>query len=199
MRKLLCGAATVALGLALALPFALASDEGVEPGVKAPEFSLQSQDGKTVKLSDYSGKIVVLEWLNPGCPVVVRHYKAKTMVTLADKYAEKGVVWLGINSSEMGTNADNKKFADTYSAKYPILNDASGSVGHQYAATNTPHMFIVGKDGKVLYEGAIDNDPKGSKSEKINYVQQALDEILSGKAVSTPKTKAYGCTVKFKA
>jgi hypothetical protein len=160
------------------------NDSGVAIGAKAPDFSLQDQNGKVVSLHDSLGKVVVLEWTNPNCPIVQRHYAAKTMLTLYGQYQDKGVVWLAINSSNFA---------------YPVLNDASGATGHAYHATNTPDMYIVGTDGALLYQGAIDNDPQGDKTgDKINYVHQALDEILSGKPVSVPQTKPYGCSVKYK-
>jgi peroxiredoxin len=166
-------------------------------GEAAPAFSLQDQNGKTVNLSDYSGKIVVLEWFNEGCPIVQRHYKAGTMNKLYSKYSSKDVAWLAINSTNNSSNESNKKAADAWKMDRPILNDSTGTVGHEYGATNTPHMYIVGKDGKLAYMGAIDDDPQGDKSTKVNYVDKALDELLSGSTVSTPQTKAYGCGVHY--
>src|SRR5579883_1162180 len=193
MRKLMVGVAV--LGLAL---IANGKDAGVGAGDKAPEFSLESHEGKTVKISDYKDKIVVLEWTNPGCPIVQRHYKAKTMSTLYDKYSEKGVVWLAINSTNDASIDTNKEWVKEQSIKYPVLNDASGKVGHAYGAKTTPHMFVVGKDGTILFDGGIDDDKSGKKDRRTNYVEKALDEILSGKKVSTPHADTYGCSVKFK-
>lgn len=168
-------------------------------GAKAPAFTLQDQNGKNVSLSDFAGKIVVLEWTNPECPFVQRHYKAKTMQTLASDFKSKGVVWLAINSTNSDTNDDNKQWVSDESLAYPVLNDSSGDVGHSYHATNTPDMFVIGTDGTLLYKGAIDNDPQGEKTgDKVNFVHQSLDEILANKAVSTPETKPYGCSVKYK-
>jgi peroxiredoxin len=167
-------------------------------GAKAPSFTLQDQNGKDITLSDFDGKIVVLEWTNPHCPFVKRHYAAKTMVNLADQYKDRNVAWLAINSTQGITNADNKEWVDSQAIPYPVLNDAGGNVGKEYHATNTPEMFVIGFDGALKYKGAIDNDPYGDKSTgKINYVSQALDEILGGKPVSTPETKPYGCSVKY--
>jgi peroxiredoxin len=168
-------------------------------GSKAPDFTLQDQNGKTVSLHDFSGKIVVLEWTNPNCPFVLRHYAAKTMQTLNSQYQDKGVIWLAINSGQSTTNESNKQWATDQNISYPVLNDSTGATGHAYHATNTPEMFIVGTDGNLLYMGGIDNDPEGDKtSDKINYVHQALDEILAGKSVSAPESKPYGCSVKYK-
>ncbi len=168
-------------------------------GSKAPDFTLQDQNGKNVSLHDFAGKIVVLEWTNPECPFVQRHYQAKTMTTLASDYQSKNVAWLAINSSNFTTNDANLQWAVAQNIAYPILNDASGATGHAYGATNTPDMYVIGKDGTLLYSGAIDNDPDGDKTnDKVNYVKTALDEILSGQPVATPQTKPYGCGVKYK-
>ena len=165
-------------------------------GSTAPAFTLQDQNGNSVSLSDYAGKIVALEWFNENCPIVQRHYKAGDISATANKYAADGVVWLAINSTHDNTDASNKVAAAAWNMNRPILSDASGTVGHAYGATNTPEIFIIGKDGKVAYEGAIDNDPQGDKSsDKVNYPAKALDEILAGKTVSEPVTKPYGCTV----
>ncbi len=173
-------------------------DSTASIGAKAPDFMLQDQNGKSVSLHDFAGKIVVLEWTNPDCPFVQRQYKEKTMTTLSSRYQDKGVVWLAINSGHSATNDSDKQWAAAQDISYPELNDSSGSTGKAYHATNTPDMFVIATDGTLVYEGAIDNDPDGDKSsDKVNYVQQALDEILSGKPVSTPQTKPYGCSVKY--
>ncbi len=140
----------------------------------------------------------MLEWWNEGCPVSARHARAGTMVQTFTKYQDKGVVWLAINSTSSATNGSDKKAAEAAKLNYPILNDASGDIGHAYGARTTPHMFMVNKSGKLVYDGAIDDDPGGSKSDKLNYVAKALDELLAGKSVSTPETKPYGCGVKYK-
>jgi peroxiredoxin len=175
-------------------------DSGVAIRAKAPDFTLQDQNGKSVSLHDFLGKIVVLEWTNSQCPIVQRVYSEKIMQKLYSQYQDKNVAWLAINSSYFATNELDRQWAADQSIAYPVLNDASGATGHAYHATNTPHMFIVSTDGTLLYQGGIDNDPHGDKSpgDRINYVHQALDEILANKAVSTPRTKAYGCTVKYK-
>jgi peroxiredoxin len=166
-------------------------------GEKAPQFSLQDQNGKSVSLSDYSGKIVVLEWFNEECPIVQRHYKDDAMNKLAGKYKEKGVVWLAINSTSGKTNAANLKADAAWKTNRPILNDSIGKVGHEYGATNTPGMFIINMDGVLAYTGGIDDNINGDKNQVKNYVAQALDELLAGKPVSEPQTKQYGCTVKY--
>ena len=165
-------------------------------GSPAPDFSLTDQSGKTVHLADFAGKVVVLEWTNPECPFVQRHYQEKTMATLAAKYKDKGVAWLAIDSKNGETSDDLKKWAEGNHLAYPVLNDAQGTVAKSYDAKSTPHLFVIDKEGRLAYKGAIDNDPDGDKpADKVNYVQKALDELLAGKSVSTPETKSYGCHV----
>ena len=166
-------------------------------GQPAPGFSLQDQTGKTVSLSDFKGQTVVLEWFNPGCPVTVRHAKSGTMKDLAGKYKGQGVVWLGINSTAGADNSTNQKAVEKFSLNYPVLNDSTGTVGKAYVAKTTPHMYIIEKSGSLAYAGAIDSDSSGGKADATNYVAKALDELLAGKAVSTPETKPYGCSVKY--
>jgi peroxiredoxin len=167
-------------------------------GQAAPQFTLEDQNGKPVSLKDFSGDVVVLEWTNPECPFVQRHYQRHTMTDLAAKYKGSGVVWLAINSTNGVTDADSKQWADQQQIGYPILNDSSGATGHAYLATNTPQMIVINKDGTVVYDGAIDNDRGGDRTDgKINYVDQALGEVLAGKAVSVPRTTPYGCQVHY--
>ncbi len=168
------------------------------PGAPADlHFTLKDQNGHEVALSSYAGQILVLEWVNMDCPFVQRHYREGTMKTLAQKYAAKGVVWLAINSTHYATQADNKKWVQQHALPYPILDDSSGQVGRAFDARTTPDMFIL-QHGKIVYQGAIDNDPSGRKGpQAVNYVARALDEILAGKPVSIPKTRSYGCSVKY--
>lgn len=184
-----------------ALAVAGPNTTGPEPGQAAPDFALVDHVGKTHKLSDYKGKVVVLEWTNPECPFVVRHYKAKTMKTLADQYKGKEVVWLAINSSHFANPTVNKKFVDDEKLTYAVLDDAKGTVGHAYGARTTPDMFVVDPAGKIAYRGAIDNDPFGDKkaAEKVNYIGAALPAVIGKTALATPRTKPYGCSVKYAA
>jgi peroxiredoxin len=171
-----------------------------DSGKKAPDFTLSTFDGKPIKLSDYHGKTVVLEWMNFECPFSVYHYATKpTMVELAKKYKDQNVDWLTINSTSHTTPQANLDFAKQYKIQSSILDDRSGKVGHAYGAATTPHIYIVNARGNIVYEGAIDNAPLGKVEggEYVNYVDKALTEITGGKAVSTPKTKSYGCTVKY--
>ena len=142
---------------------------------------------------------MVLEWFNSECPFVKYHYEDKaTMVDLANKYSEKGVIWLAVNSTKHLSPEKDSEYAKKYNIPYAILDDRTGETGHSYRATNTPHMFIVNTDGTLAYEGAIDNAPMGKgDGEFVNYVDKALGELTSSKSVSTAKTKAYGCSVKY--
>ncbi len=177
----------------------------VETGSPAPDFTLPGLE-KEVKLSGLKGKIVVLEWLNHGCPFVKKHYGTENMQTLQKKYTDKGVVWLSVISSAPGKqghvdqSAAKAEKASNRSAASDVLLDPAGKVGQLYAAKTTPHMFVIGRDGLVAYQGAIDDrsnlDWSAVKGAK-NFVAQALDEVLEGKPVSTATTKAYGCAVKY--
>jgi peroxiredoxin len=175
----------------------LAAETGA--GNKAPEFTLANYDGKTISLSDFKGKIIVLEWFNYECPFVKYHYeKANTMVELSNKYKDKNVVWLAVNSTGHLTTEKNKDFAEQHKLSYPILDDRSGKVGRAFGAKTTPHMFIIDAKGNIVYNGAIDDSPLGKKKEGvINYVDNALTELTAGKEVSTPSTEPYGCSVKY--
>jgi peroxiredoxin len=187
--------------LAVAAP-ALAADVG-QP---APEFALQDLDGKVHRLSDYRGKTVVLEWFNPGCPYVVAAHTKGSLVDLARKQSKDGVVWLAVNSGAPGKQGHgvetNRAAAKAWSMAYPILVDESGAVGKAYGATNTPHMFVVSKDGRLVYKGAIDNSPDAERASPqggvlVEYVSATVEDLGAGRPVRTPQTKAYGCGVKY--
>jgi peroxiredoxin len=173
----------------------------IEPEVarKAPDFTLNSFDGKTISLSDYKDKIVVLEWFNYECPFVLRHYgSTPTMIGLANKYKDKNVVWLAINSTSYATPEVNIEFAEKRKFPYPILDDRSGKVGRAYGAMTTPHMYVIDTMGSIAYQGAIDNDERGRKRQGVvNYVDKALAELTGDKEVTTTDTMPYGCTVKY--
>lgn len=165
-------------------------------GAPAPDFTLKDQAGNEVKLSALKGKTVVLEWTNPGCPFVVRHYKAKTMTQLAAAHPE--AVWLTINSSHFTQDAANSEWAQKEGVKV-VLNDASGAVGQSYGARTTPHMYVINAQGELAYQGAIDDDPYGDKPEPLNYVAEALKALKAGQPIKVSETKPYGCSVKYKA
>jgi len=176
------------------------------PGAMAPDFSLKDVDGKGVKLADLKGKVVVLEWFNPECPFVRKAHTQGSLEGLANKHAPEGVVWLAINSGAAGRQGSgaerNRSGRRELGFDYAVLLDETGTVGRAYGATNTPHLFVIDKDGKLAYRGAIDNSPDGEgKSTEggtlVNYVDEALADLAAGRAVRTPVTKAYGCGVKY--
>ena len=189
-----------------ALGLSLQASAAVEPGEEAPDFTLTDSKGTSHKLSDFRGKLVVLEWLNHDCPFVKKHYGSGNMQKLQKEYTANGVVWLSIISSAPGkqghrtgpqADADTK---DKNANPTAVLLDPAGEVGQKYEAKTTPHMFVIDKEGKVIYAGAIDSirstDPADTARSE-NYVRQALDAALAGKAVPTPSTKPYGCGVKY--
>lgn len=180
----------------------------LETGTPAPDFTLPGLNPKMkeVKLSDLKGKIVVLEWLNHGCPFVKKHYESGNMQALQKKYVGQNVQWFSIVSSAPGKQGHvDEKGALEEKSKHKssasdILLDPNGTVGKLYGAKTTPHMYIIDKDGTLVYQGAIDDKPdtdKDSVPSAKNYVATALDEIMAGKKVTQGTTKAYGCAVKY--
>ncbi len=189
--------AMLALASSVAFAASPARDVTASVGSPAPDFTLEDQDGTKVSLSDYAGKVVVLEWFNYDCPFVKRHYEAETFAKLANKFKDQGVIWLTMNTTHYATSADNKTFKEANSLPYAILSDPTGEVGKMYDAKTTPHIFIIDKEGKLVYAGAIDDDPKGESEKPNNYVKTALTDVLAGTPVTTPETKPYGCSVKY--
>jgi peroxiredoxin len=175
-------------------------------GQPAPDFTLPDLDGRSVHLADFKGKVVVLEWFNPGCPFVRKSHTKGSLVGTARRYEDQGVVWLAINSAAPGKEgygaartAEGKR---TYGMDHPVLLDESGDVGHAYGATNTPHMFVIDKTGLLAYRGAIDNSPDGegespTNGRLVNYVDATMADLAAGRPVGVPSTEAYGCSVKY--
>lgn len=191
--------------LVLLAAVAMANAE-VQIGQPAPDFTLPDCTGKSVSLSDHKGKVVVLEWVNHGCPFVVKHYGSGNMQKLQAEATAKGVVWLSICSSAPGKQghmsaADaQKSCGEKNSAATAYLLDESGQVGRTYGAKRTPEMYVIDANGVLVYHGAIDDKKStnpGDIADAKNHVTAALDEILEGKPVSIPKTDAYGCSVKY--
>jgi peroxiredoxin len=182
-----------------------ARPQKAELGKPAPDFELKDLDGKVVKLSDYKGKVVVLEWFNPECPFVVRgHGEGGSLRGQAERVSKDGIVWLAINSGAEGKQgADvekNKKTRAEWKLPNPILVDAKGEVGRKYDAKTTPHMYVVDAKGMLVYRGAIDNAPSGKPegdAKLVNYVDAALADVKAGKPVAKPEVKSYGCSVKY--
>ena len=179
---------------------------GVENDKPAPDFELKNSMGKTVKLSDYKDKYVVLEWTNQKCPFVKKHYGPSNMQDLQKKYTAKGVVWLSICSSapskqgHQSASSWNETIKDKKFAATGVLLDEDGKVGKLYNAKTTPHMFIIAPNGNIIYQGAIDSIKSASSKDisgATNYVAEALDAHMAGKQVLNPITKPYGCSVKY--
>lgn len=190
----------------LALITSLPVQSAVEPGDVAPDFSLKDSKDTLQKLSSYAGKFVVLEWMNPECPFVKKHYSGGNMQSLQKKYTGKGVIWLSIISSAPGkqgyctgpqAEAHRK---DQKASPTAVLLDPSGEVGQTYGAKTTPHIFILNPEGKVIYAGAIDSlrsTNPADCAQADNYIRETLDAALAGQPVPHPSTQPYGCGVKY--
>ena len=192
--------------IATALACAAASVLAGTVGQPAPAFTAVDTAGKTVSLADFKGKHVVLEWVNPGCPFVVKHYDSSNMQGTQKQAAAKGVVWLAVNSTApeakdfMAPAALSKWMQGHKATATATLMDADGKVGKAYGARTTPHMYIVNPAGLVVYAGAIDDKPSTHIADiagATNYVKAALAETLAGKPVTVASTKPYGCSVKY--
>lgn len=186
---------------------ALPAYAAVKVGDVAPDFTLLDMDGTETKLSDYSGNIVVLEWTNAQCPFVVKHYSTGNMQSIQADATGKEVIWLSINSSAEGkegyVTAEQAKalFAEKGFKATNYLLDSEGTAGHLYGAKTTPHMFIIGQDGKIAYTGAIDDTPSADKADVAtaqNYITPAYTALLAGKTPEITATSSYGCSVKYK-
>jgi peroxiredoxin len=199
IKKLLiaCGLIAATTGLSLA---------ETEVGKSAPDFALPDTNGKTHSLADFKGKYVVLEWYQPDCPFVRKHYRSGNMQSLQKEYTSKGVVWLTIDSSAPGQEGNypaeklNQIASSDGAARSALLLDPDGKVGRMYGAKTTPDMYIIDPAGKLVYQGAIDNKRSTDLADvqtATNYVKSALDASMTGKAVSTTATRPYGCSVKY--
>ena len=173
-------------------------------GQPAPDFSLTDLDGNQHTLSQYKGKMVVLEWFNPGCPFVEYAHTKGELVNMAKQYTADGVVWLAINSGAPGKQghggAVNREAAKMFSLEHPILLDEDGTVGHRYGAEKTPHMYVIDEEGALVYRGAIDNAPFGEVEGGgpiKNYVSAAFAAVQKDEPVDPSETASYGCTVKY--
>ena len=179
-----------------------------EVGKSAPDFTLTDINGNKHSLASFKGKTVVLEWVNPECPFVVKHYDKSGNLPKTQKSAiSDGVVWLQINSGHPGAQGDFEpaKVADWQKrnavASTAYFRDQDGKVGKLYDARTTPHMYVIDPAGTLVYAGGID-DIRSSKAEDIakatNFVNAALSDLKSGKAVQTKNSQPYGCSVKYK-
>jgi peroxiredoxin len=201
------GMKTTLLALTLlAVGFISSTFAAVEAGKPAPAFTLTDTQGKSHSLADFKGKFVVLEWYNPDCPFVKKHYESGNMQKLQKEYTGKNVVWLSISSSAKGKQGNyspeefNKLAAEKKTAPTALLLDPSGKVGQAYAAKTTPHIFIINPEGNLVYQGAIDSTPSADAGDidgSENYVKSTLDAAMAGKDVAVLSTKPYGCSVKY--
>ena len=175
-------------------------------GQPAPDFTANDVNGRPVSLADFRGKTVVLEWNNPECPTVKKHYESGNMQKTQAAAAADGVVWLTINSSGEGnqghmTAAEAKEVtAGQQSRRTAYLLDPTGQVGRTYGAKTTPHMYVVNSAGTLVYNGGIDDKPTQDPADIAgarNHVLAALGELKAGKPVSVPASKPYGCSVKY--
>ncbi len=187
----------LSLGVCLSTTLAMA---------KAPDFTLVDSFRETHSLSDYEGQYVVMEWFNPDCPFVRKHYDSGNMQALQSEYVDQGVVWLSVNSSAVGKQGhyqpeEYNEILDRHNSYADaLLLDHDGVVGQAFGAATTPHMFVINPEGQIIYSGAIDDNSSANPDDALtanNYVAQALDEAMQGVAVSTPKTRSYGCSVKY--
>lgn len=176
-------------------------------GQPAPDFALQDTTGKSVRLADFKGRTVVLEWTNPGCPFVRKHYDSGNMGATQKRARELGAVWLSINSTEKasGDYLAPPRLAEWLAQRQgmatAVLMDEDGVVGRAYDAKTTPHMYIVDARGTLVYAGAIDSIASARVADitqATNHVQVALEQIAAGQPVATPVTRAYGCTIKYR-
>lgn len=175
----------------------VAPPAGPTVGQPAPDFTLNDQDGHAVALHSLRGKIVVLEWTNPTCPFVLRHYGKGTMKTEAARHPAAQVTWLAVDSTPDHTPASAQQWRATQHLPYPILLDGDSHVARQYAARTTPHMFVVDRAGVLRYMGAIDDDPRGTAAHARNYVGEAIDALLAGHNPPVASTEPYGCGVHY--
>lgn len=177
-------------------------------GQPAPNFTLASVAGEQINLADFRGNIVVLEWINHDCPFVVKFYSVGKMQELQEKYREKGVIWLSINSGAPGKQghfnaADGLRLSEEKGSKATaVLLDTSGDVGRMYDAKTTPHMYVIDDSGVLRYEGGIDNKPVANpaainEDDTVNYVVAALDALMEGREVEIKNARPYGCSVKY--
>jgi peroxiredoxin len=194
------------LTIALLAPFAPLALAAATVGQPAPAFTATDVTGKAVSLADFKGRHVVLEWVNPGCPYVQKHYGAANMQSTQKSATDQGVVWLAVSTTARD-HVDYKAPADlaawmksNKAAATATLMDSDGTVGRAYGARTTPHLYIVNPVGTLVYAGAIDSKPTANPGDiagATNHVRQALAESLAGKPVSVASTRPYGCSVKY--
>lgn len=176
-------------------------------GQAAPDFTLPDTHGKPVRLSDFQGRHVVLEWVNPGCPYVRKHYQSSNMQGTQKEVTGQGVVWLAINSTEnasvdyLAPEQMGRWMQTQQAAATRTLMDEDGGVGKAYGARTTPHMYIVDPKGRLIYAGGIDSIPSSRIDDiksAVNYVKQGVRQALAGQPIAAANTRPYGCSIKYK-
>jgi hypothetical protein len=191
----------LALSAIMAAPFALSAD-----ATPATDFTLTDIEGNTHSLSDFAGQVVVLEWLNHGCPFVVKFYQPGKMQSLQERWTGEGVIWLSINSTHpshrdfLTPEAELTKANDVGSRATAILHDSDGTVGRLYGARTTPHMFVIDVEGNIVYNGAIDSVRSTNPADipdAANFVDAALTALMAGEPIEVTTSRPYGCSVKF--
>jgi peroxiredoxin len=193
--RILLGSAALAALLSI---YPAVAAEPLRVGDPVPEFEAVDESGRVHRLSQYAGKVVVLEWTNPDCPYVDRHYRSKTMDRLARKYGGRGVAWLAVNSTHYNTPDDTRKWRSSQAFEHPTLQDARGELGRRFGARTTPHMFIIDDQAVLRYAGAIDDSPRGPADRARNYVDSGLTALLAASDLTPTTTQPYGCSVKYK-
>lgn len=202
--------AAVGAAFAFGAPFLIANNahSAPAPGQKAPDFKATDLSGKAVSLADFKGKTVVLEWVNPGCPFVRKHYNGGNMPATQKDALAKGAVWLAISTTErehpdwLSPSQLARWQAEKGSAPSATLLDEDGEIGRAYGARTTPHMYIVSPQGMLVYAGGIDSIPSARADDiarATNYIKQAMSEVAAGKPISVATSRPYGCSVKYKA
>ena len=199
LRRAACALAAISLAAGLAA-------QQVRVGSTAPEFTATDSHGRVESLDQFHGRYVVLEWHNQSCPYTRKHYLSGNMQSLQKEWTEKGVAWFTVISSAPGEqgyvtpDAENAYVAKMHAFPTAVLIDPSGRLGHLYNAKTTPQMFVIDPQGKLIYDGAIDDRPTPDLDDvggAHNYVSDALLEAMGGKPVATPYTRPYGCSVKY--
>ena len=175
----------------------------VEIGAMAPDFHARGADGLDHRLSDYAGKVVVLEWTSPVCPYTAIKYRGGLMQALQRRAARQGVAWLAIDTAGpdrpgyLTPEAARARIARTGARVTAFLADADGRIGRAYGARTTPSLYVIGKDGRLVYQGALDDDPGRARPGGPDHVSAALDDLAAGRPVRTPETRPYGCAVEY--
>jgi len=185
------------------LPAGAQSLGHIDPGAPAPDFAAPGADGRIHHLSDYAGKVVVLEWTSPVCPYTALKYRDGEMQALQRRAAAQGVAWISIDTAAPGRpgyltpQAMQARMAQMGMRVSAFLSDADGRIGREYGAKTTPQLYVIGRDGRLTYEGAIDDNPSQTSPNAPTWLGAALADLRAGRPVQTPQTRPYGCAVEY--